>query len=105
MPFHERSCLPSLHAGSDDGDVIDAPTLDGNIPPDLFKTLAAKHLAGAGNVLDTHETIVIGLQCAVEERSAHKPKFGIAGQFVQQKLEVIRAKRYVCVQAGDHLKR
>src|SRR5215472_11692044 len=105
MSFHEGSRLPSLHTRGDDSDVIDASTLDRNISADLFKTLAAKYLAGAGDMLDTHEAIVIRLQGAVEKRRAHKPEFGIAGELVQQELEVIRAERHVCVQAGDHLER
>src|SRR5262249_39129534 len=103
VSLHECSRLPSPHARGDDGDVIDAATLDWNISSDLFKALTAKYLARAGDVLDANEAIVIGPQSAVEKRRSHQPKFGIAGQLVQQKLEVIGAKGYVCVQAGDHL--
>ena len=42
--------------------MIDAATLYRNITANFFKALASEYLAGAGNVLDAHETIIVNFR-------------------------------------------
>lgn len=64
------SRLPTLHSRGHDRDMIDTAPFYWNISADSFETFSAKQLAGAGNVFDANESIVIAVAADFLKRCA-----------------------------------
>src|ERR1700691_5901727 len=99
----ERPRLPAFHPRTDNRNVVNRTALHRDVSADGFKTLTAKHLACAGNMFDTHKSIVVRLTGELLKWRSRKPEHRVSRQFQKQELEVIRIERDVGIQAHDHL--
>src|SRR5262249_18056334 len=64
---------PSLHAGGDQGDMIDAATFHGRIAANVLEALAAKYLARTGHMLAADESIIVDSSLSLLEGRTHHP--------------------------------
>src|SRR5580700_2518388 len=97
----KRSGLPPSHPRGNYGHQVDSAAFHGQIASDRLKALTAKELAGAGDVLDTGEAIIVDLIRAFSEWCADQSQGGVPSQFLQQERKVVFAKRDISVNRAD----
>ena len=98
--LRKGSSLPALHPSRGHRRPINTTALDGDIPSDLFETLPPKELAGAGDMRDVREAIVI-MTAALDEWRPRHAQSRVFGKFPEQELEIVRREGNVGVKTAD----
>lgn len=98
----ERPRLPSLHASRRDGNEVDSASPDWRVSADIFETLSAKQLAGAGYVFNARKAVVVPFRPLSERRSADSQPWRLR-ESGQQELKVLRVERDIGIKAGDDI--
>src|SRR5689334_20432261 len=88
---------PSLHPGRQHRHHIDSAPFEWNVSPDGFEALAAKHLAGPGNMLDAAESKIVYFSSLIKG-SPTQAQLGVSGEFSQKKLKIGFFKREIGIE-------
>src|SRR5262249_43848792 len=99
--FWEVPRFPSFHPGGCDRDPVNPTCSVWQISSDIAKALALENLTRSMNRIFTLKTIFCRIKSFLVVSRACNAQTWILHQLLQQKLKLIRSKRYIRIQISD----